>query len=236
MLHSSPYGNHGSQDYEFEYEDDDQETGEADVENKVSSCLRQCPKHPTDTITVLHGQRWTARARSVHPPSSSCSQLYATTTRKEPSKSSRVSSKRRKRLATGTLLVSWPLGEFIIRRTGDSKRSNSSQSSPLDASNSMDRSSTICNSFPSPKRPLLESAPHFVPALARAAGQRAYSTAEKAINGILDYVSASTEIETALMQRFYEETLKSLSEAKNDVRCPSGVLACLSCLVYMHSD
>lgn len=44
-----------------------------------------------------------------------------------------------------------------------------------------------------------------------------YSVAEKAINGILDYVSASADLDTSLMQRFYEETLQSLKETKNDV-------------------
>lgn len=47
---------------------------------------------------------------------------------------------------------------------------------------------------------------------------QACSTAEKAINGVLDYVSASGDIDTSLMQRFYEETLKSLAEAKNEAR------------------
>lgn len=40
--------------------------------------------------------------------------------------------------------------------------------------------------------------------------------AEKSINSILDYVSASTDIDTALMQKFYDETNKSLAEAKNE--------------------
>lgn len=44
------------------------------------------------------------------------------------------------------------------------------------------------------------------------------SVAEKAINGILDYVSAAADLDTALMQRFYEETLKCLTETKNEVR------------------
>jgi hypothetical protein len=43
------------------------------------------------------------------------------------------------------------------------------------------------------------------------------SVAEKAINGILDYVSASPDLDTSLMQKFYEATLKSLGEAKNEV-------------------
>lgn len=40
--------------------------------------------------------------------------------------------------------------------------------------------------------------------------------AEKSINSILDYVSASSDIDTALMQKFYDETNKSLAEAKNE--------------------
>lgn len=46
---------------------------------------------------------------------------------------------------------------------------------------------------------------------------RLFSYAEKSINSILDYVSASSDIDTALMQKFYDETNKSLAEAKNEV-------------------
>lgn len=42
------------------------------------------------------------------------------------------------------------------------------------------------------------------------------NVAEKAINGVLDYVSATPDLDTAVMQRFYEETLNSLNETKND--------------------
>lgn len=48
--------------------------------------------------------------------------------------------------------------------------------------------------------------------------QSSCSYAEKSINSILDYVSASPDIDTALMQKFYDETNKSLAEAKNEVR------------------
>lgn len=44
-----------------------------------------------------------------------------------------------------------------------------------------------------------------------------HSYAEKSINSVLDYVSASPDIDTALMQKFYDETNKSLAEAKNEV-------------------
>lgn len=40
--------------------------------------------------------------------------------------------------------------------------------------------------------------------------------AEKSINSILDYVSASSELDTALMQKFYDSTNVSLAEAKNE--------------------
>jgi COP9 signalosome complex subunit 2 len=43
------------------------------------------------------------------------------------------------------------------------------------------------------------------------------SVAEKAVNSVLDYVSASADLDTSLMQKFYEVTLKSLAEAKNEV-------------------
>ncbi|GAA97468.1 uncharacterized protein L969DRAFT_604511 [Mixia osmundae IAM 14324] len=42
------------------------------------------------------------------------------------------------------------------------------------------------------------------------------NVAEKAINGILDYVSASPDIDLATMQQFYEATLVSLAESKNE--------------------
>lgn len=50
------------------------------------------------------------------------------------------------------------------------------------------------------------------------------STAEKAINGILDYVSNSSELDTTVMQQFYESTLTSLAEAKNEVRAMAATL------------
>lgn len=43
------------------------------------------------------------------------------------------------------------------------------------------------------------------------------NVAEKSINGILDYVSAESKLETGRMQEFYEVTMKALEEAKNDV-------------------
>lgn len=42
------------------------------------------------------------------------------------------------------------------------------------------------------------------------------SYAEKSINSILDDVSSSSDIDTQLMQKFYDETNKSLAEAKNE--------------------
>lgn len=44
------------------------------------------------------------------------------------------------------------------------------------------------------------------------------NVAEKSINGILDYVSAETKLDTLKMQEFYEVTIKALEDAKNDVR------------------
>ena len=43
------------------------------------------------------------------------------------------------------------------------------------------------------------------------------NVAEKSINGILDYVSAETRLDTLKMQEFYEVTIKALEDAKNDV-------------------
>lgn len=43
------------------------------------------------------------------------------------------------------------------------------------------------------------------------------NVAEKSINGILDYVSNESRLETGKMQEFYECTMKALEEAKNDV-------------------
>lgn len=43
------------------------------------------------------------------------------------------------------------------------------------------------------------------------------NVAEKSINGILDYVSAQSALETERMQEFYEVTMSALEEAKNDV-------------------
>lgn len=43
------------------------------------------------------------------------------------------------------------------------------------------------------------------------------NVAEKSINGILDYVSAESKLETGRMEEFYEVTMKALEEAKNDV-------------------
>lgn len=43
------------------------------------------------------------------------------------------------------------------------------------------------------------------------------NVAEKSINGILDYVSAESSLETGRMQEFYEVTMKALEDAKNDV-------------------
>lgn len=40
--------------------------------------------------------------------------------------------------------------------------------------------------------------------------------AEKSINNTLDYVSGSTDM--AFLERFYETTLESLQQQKNDVR------------------
>lgn len=48
------------------------------------------------------------------------------------------------------------------------------------------------------------------------------NVAEKAINRILDYVSAEDGIGLDKMQEFYEVTMKALEEQKNDVRA----LAC----------
>lgn len=42
------------------------------------------------------------------------------------------------------------------------------------------------------------------------------SYAEKSINSILDDVSSSNDIHSDLMHKFYQETITSLSEAKND--------------------
>ncbi|KAM0750615.1 PCI-domain-containing protein [Meredithblackwellia eburnea MCA 4105] len=42
------------------------------------------------------------------------------------------------------------------------------------------------------------------------------NVAEKSINGILDYVSAESALETRQMQEFYEVTMRTLEEAKND--------------------
>lgn len=42
------------------------------------------------------------------------------------------------------------------------------------------------------------------------------NVAEKSINGILDYVSAQSALETERMQEFYEVTMSALEEAKND--------------------
>lgn len=42
------------------------------------------------------------------------------------------------------------------------------------------------------------------------------NTAEKSINGILDYVSAAQDLDTSLMQQWYEVTQKALQAAKND--------------------
>lgn len=43
------------------------------------------------------------------------------------------------------------------------------------------------------------------------------NVAEKGINGILDYVSAESTLETGKMQQFYEVTMTALEEAKNEV-------------------
>lgn len=43
------------------------------------------------------------------------------------------------------------------------------------------------------------------------------NVAEKGINGILDYVSAESSLETGKMQQFYEVTMTALEEAKNEV-------------------
>lgn len=43
------------------------------------------------------------------------------------------------------------------------------------------------------------------------------NVAEKSINGILDYVSAESKLETGRMQEFYEVTMTALEEAKNEV-------------------
>lgn len=43
------------------------------------------------------------------------------------------------------------------------------------------------------------------------------NVAEKGINGILDYVSAESTLETGKMQEFYEVTMTALEEAKNEV-------------------
>ncbi|ORY91680.1 PCI domain-domain-containing protein [Leucosporidium creatinivorum] len=42
------------------------------------------------------------------------------------------------------------------------------------------------------------------------------NVAEKSINGILDYVSAESKLETGRMQEFYEVTMTALEEAKNE--------------------
>ncbi|MBW0473964.1 hypothetical protein O181_013679 [Austropuccinia psidii MF-1] len=42
------------------------------------------------------------------------------------------------------------------------------------------------------------------------------NAAEKSINGILDYVSAAQDLETAMMQQWFEVTQKALENAKND--------------------
>lgn len=47
------------------------------------------------------------------------------------------------------------------------------------------------------------------------------NASEKSINGILDYVSAAQDLDTGLMQRWYEVTQKALEEAKNE----AGLLA-----------
>ena len=44
------------------------------------------------------------------------------------------------------------------------------------------------------------------------------NASEKSINGILDYVSAAQDLDTGLMQRWYEVTQQALEEAKNEVR------------------
>lgn len=51
------------------------------------------------------------------------------------------------------------------------------------------------------------------------------NASEKSINGILDYVSAAQDLDTALMQRWYEVTQQALEEAKNEVRRWGSTLA-----------
>ena len=48
------------------------------------------------------------------------------------------------------------------------------------------------------------------------------NVAEKSINGILDYVSAESMLETGRMQEFYEVTMSALEEAKNEVSPRGG--------------
>jgi COP9 signalosome complex subunit 2 len=50
------------------------------------------------------------------------------------------------------------------------------------------------------------------------------NVAEKAINRILDYVSAEPKLGTEKMQEFYEVTMNALEEQKNDVSNPSSRL------------
>jgi COP9 signalosome complex subunit 2 len=56
------------------------------------------------------------------------------------------------------------------------------------------------------------------------------NAAEKAINGILDYVGAAQDLDTSLMQQWYEVTQNALQAAKNDV----SVTRILSPVILTH--
>lgn len=62
------------------------------------------------------------------------------------------------------------------------------------------------------------------------------NVAEKSINGILDYVSAESKLETGRMQEFYEVTMTALEEAKNEVSCRVVWAARGANLGTAHSD